>query len=228
MNKSIIQSDHYSFHVSKGSLAYTDIDRIVSVQEDAYHKITNKLDVVSQLHIKYHLVKSPIYCGRAFNTFLVNVGCDRIESYKTNAFAWYPDIVYATYNKTIKAIGCHEDTHLIAYEYFKQLASRFFTEGLAVSFDEYWIGVPVHECAKPIVLRNINTIFELLANEVFDSTDCLLAYPVAGSFCLWFSQKYGMNEMKKVYRESLHNPKYVIEKYKCDEYIEFIEDLSLS
>lgn len=224
-NKVAINANHYIFTVNKDSLAHDDINTIIEVQENAFNKITQQLGFSSKLTINYHLLVSPIYCGREFNKQLINVGCEPISSYRTNAFAWYPNIICATYNKSIKAIGCHEDTHLLAYEYFKQLSSRFITEGLAVAFDEYWQGIPVHKYSKKVIEAQSIEIASIINNNQFDSISDMITYPIAGSVCLWLIQTYGMEEMKNVYKESLNNCMYISEKYQFNDYFNFLRDL---
>jgi len=224
-NKMVINSVHYTFTVYKNSLACEDINKIIEVQEKSFNKITQQLNFSSELIIKYNILTSPIYCGREFNKQLISVGCEPISSYRTNAFAWYPNIIYATYNKSIKAIGCHEDTHLLAYEYFKQLSTRFITEGLAVAFDEYWQGIPVHIYSKLVIEGQGIQISSILNNNVFDSISDMITYPIAGSVCLWLIKTFGMEEMKNVYIESLNNCMYIVENYQLNDYLVFLKGL---
>ncbi|MBN1637664.1 MAG: hypothetical protein JW866_01765 [Ignavibacteriales bacterium] len=224
MNKTIsIQTDHYIFTVTKNTLAFTDLPNIIEVQEKAFNKITQLLKHSTQLIINYHLFGSPITCGRYFNKLRIQAGCEPIESFRTNAFAWYPNCIYATYNKLIKAIGCHEDTHLLAYEYFKQLSSRFFTEGLAVAFDEYWHGIHVHNISKRLLLSENIQIEQLLDNNNFDYIIDDISYPLAGSVCLWIIEAFGIEEMKSIYKESKYVNLCLTNRHPLNEYYSYIK-----
>ena len=199
----MIKSNHYCFHVQENSFAHNNIDYVIKSQEDSYSKITQLLNYKGSLLIHYHFTDTPEECGNQFNYFLQKENCETIPSFKTNAFAWYPDIIYATFNSSITAIGCHEDTHLIAYDCFKRLSSRFLVEGIAVAMDEYWQGKNLHKWAKYIYNNEIIvSLIDLVKDDQFDKHSDMITYPLAGSFCLWYIQSKGIENFKKIYIES--------------------------
>lgn len=62
-----IESKHYTFHVRENSLPHKEIDNIVTIQENAYNKITKYLNYSPDLHINYFLLNSPVLCGKQYS-----------------------------------------------------------------------------------------------------------------------------------------------------------------
>lgn len=225
----IINSNHYCFHVKENSFAHKNIDYIIKTQEDSFSKITRLLNYKTSLLINYHFTDTPEECGNQFNAFLQRENCETIPSFKTNAFAWYPDKIYATFNTSITAIGCHEDTHLIAYDCFKKISRRFLVEGIAVAMDEYWQGKTLHKWARYLYSNEtIESIIDITEDEQFNNHSDMITYPLAGSFCLWYIQVKGIDKFKNLYMEPEHsiNNSNLIKEY--EEYKDMIKGTYIS
>jgi hypothetical protein len=227
--ETIIKSKNYIFHVDTASLAYQNINQIIDLQEQVFSIITSAYNFTPNIVINYHLLETPKECGLVFNKLLVENGCNAIQNYQTNAFAWFPDMIYATYNSDIKAIGYHEDSHIITYSYFKSRSVQFVEEGISVSFDDYWLGLPLHSCSK-YILYNTNKINlnKLIEDQYFNSINGLISYPVAGSFCKWVKSIYGMERIKEMYIKSNEDNKYIKKSGLLAEYFTFINEITIN
>lgn len=117
-------SMHYRFHYTKNSLAETEIEKIIQIQETAYEKITRFLELPS-----YPEKKISYYLYPDAGTKELLMGSPWFAQTIYGDFA-----VHALYTEQNRVVGPHEDTHLLSLSL--GLSIGFLQEGLA----EYMVG----------------------------------------------------------------------------------------
>jgi hypothetical protein len=196
------KSTHYTFHFQEKSPSERNINEIISIQEGGHQLIEKTLKYKSLLMINYYFYNDPLACGNKYYKLRDESKSEnRIKP--INAFAWYPVSVHATYNYEIKAIGTHEDIHLIMYELTGQIGSRFLCEGISVGIENVWLMYETHQWVKYLLDNKYLLNIEDLINDLFfDSMNTIITYPLAGSFCSWFITKYGFDIFLTEYKKS--------------------------
>ena len=181
---------HYVFTYKEDSLAAKDIKKIAKIQEECLTKISNTLKVSFTEKIKYYLLESAKEIGKLYGI-----------NEPINGFAvWGENKIYALYNDKIKCIGPHEDTHLISFV-INTPKSNFIVEGLAMYFDEKWWGLDNDVWASYYKANNKDlSISNLLSNEEFDSLNCEITYPIAGSFVKYLINRFGVDKFIQLYQ----------------------------
>ncbi len=185
-------TEHYVFIYTEKTLAANDIEKIATEQEECFNKICSMLKVNFTEKIKYYLLESPEEVGKLYGI-----------NEPINGFAvWGENKIYAVYNDTIKCIGPHEDAHLISFV-VNAPKSNFIVEGLAMYFDEKWWGLDNDICAVYYKDCDKNlSVSKLLSNDEFDSLDCEVTYPIAGSFTKYLITTFGINRYLELYKIS--------------------------
>jgi hypothetical protein len=179
--------------------------------------------------LSYYFLDTPIECGIEFNRLCIEDGYPTIPNYRTNAFAWFPNTIYATYNSDIISIGHHEDAHILTYEYFKTRTIRFIEEGISVSFDNYWLGLPLHNCSHYILFYTDEIeINSLVSDSIFMNRNDLLTYPIAGSFIKWIISNHGMDTVKEIYINSNEDENYLLQTGLISDYLGFLKELTIN
>ena len=184
-------TEHYVFHYQKGSLAEKEIKTISETQEDAFSKICCTLNIVYPEPINYYFTDSPKAIGRVI--WNEDLPCNDVALCGRNK-------IYAVYTENIKCIGSHEDTHLISF-LMNYPESDFVVEGLAMSFDGLWWGVPneiwvsYYNTKHPDL--SVKTLFD---NNAFAETGCVIAYPIAGAFTKFLIDTFGIERYLDFYK----------------------------
>ena len=183
-------TEHYVFTYKENTLAAKDIKKIAEIQEECFTKICNTLKVSFTEKIKYFLLDSSEEVGVLYG---INA--------PINGFAvWGENKIYAVYNDKIKCIGPHEDAHLISFV-INTPKSNFIVEGLAMYFDEKWWGLDNDMWASYYKTNNKDiSISNLLINEEFDSCNCEITYPIAGSFVKYLIARFGVDKFIQLYK----------------------------
>jgi hypothetical protein len=199
-NSSILkESANYKFFGRNNSLLNEWIDTICDYQEKCFENIQTVVNQKIDLKINYHFVDNPYDCGKQFIKLNPDAFSNESEA-RVNAFGWYPNNIFATFNDEIKCIGHHEDVHLIMYHLYKSIPSAFLCEGIAVSFDEYWQGISIHTWIKYYLSKyKLIDLNKLLNDSLFHANNGMLSYPIAGSFSKWIINTYGFSEFEKMY-----------------------------
>lgn len=191
------KTEHYEFVYSIGSFAEKHINEVAEIQERCFNKITSVLKIIPLFKIKYLLADSPEDLGVIYGD---NEPC--------NGFARMPDRIYAVYTEKIKCIGMHEDAHIISYSR-KRPMFNFLREGLAMYFDEGWLGKPNEQCCREIITQNeLPIIIDLFDKEKFFALPENITYPVSGAFTKFLIEKLGM----KSYLDSIYYNDNAIEE----------------
>ena len=195
------KSQHYIFHFRNGSLAAKEIVSIEKLQEDCYADITEMLGVTMPWPISYFLCSSREEVGSCYG-----------DGVPINAFAREPNLIYATYNETIKCIGPHEGAHLISYQLAKP-PWRWLREGVAMYFDKTQHGLPleawVWAAARLKILPESN---QLWSDVDFDGLNELMSYPLVGFLTGEMIKTIGMEGYRAFYVESAADGLEVFQK----------------
>ncbi len=184
-------TEHYVFHYQKGSLAEKEIQVISETQEAAFSKICRTLNVIYPEAINYYLTDSPKAIGRVI--WEQDLPCNGVALCGRNK-------IYAVYTENIKCIGSHEDTHLISF-LINYPESDFVVEGLAMSFDGLWWGVPNETWVSYYKTKHPDlSVKALFDNNAFAETGCVIAYPIAGAFTKFLIDTFGIERYLDFYK----------------------------
>lgn len=181
------ETEHYVFHYRPGSRAEKDIQFIAELQELSYTKVTEILEVDFDSKIHYYFYSSrwdKMYStGDRGGGFANPLVCE----------------IHAVYAEDRKVVGCHEDTHVIAYWTLGN-PPPFLQEGLAVFMMELWWGRPLHEWSREFLEEDaLIPIKSLLISTNFWKYDDKITYPESGSFTKFLIEKYGIDKFELVY-----------------------------
>lgn len=184
-------TEHYVFHYQKGSLAEEEIQTISETQEKSFSKICSTLKVVYPERINYYFTDSPKAIGRVI--WNEDLPCNGVALCGRNK-------IYAVYTEKIKCIGSHEDTHLISW-FVNFPESDFVVEGLAMSFDGSWWGLPNETWVSYYKEKHPDlSVRDLFDNNTFAETGCVIAYPIAGAFSKFLFDTFGMGRYIDFYK----------------------------
>jgi len=184
-------TEHYVFHYQKDSLPEKEILTISETQEKAFSKICRTLKVVYPERINYYFTDSPGAIGRVI--WNEDLPCNGVALCGRNK-------IYAVYTEDIKCIGSHEDAHLISY-LINFPESDFVVEGLAMSFDGLWWGVPNETWVSYYKTQYPDlSVKALFDNNTFAETGCVITYPVAGAFNKFLMDAFGMERYLAFYK----------------------------
>lgn len=211
--RSSISGKQYTLYYKKGSIAEKNNEYLLETQEKHFSEICQELDFESSLHIDCYLFESPYECGAHWSS--INPGTFKEgEEARMNAFALYPNMTFCTCTKECYALGPHEDTHLIMMEMFQDHPqSTFILEGIAVATGHEWLGMDLHQWGKYLLeYQPLDSLEELLEEEVFFRNSSSLTYPLAGSYTRWFLDAFGTNEYKKLYQTSIDSKEKMISR----------------
>ena len=179
------------FHYQKGSFAEKEIRVISETQESAFSKICRTLNVCYPERINYYFTDAPKAIGRVI--WNEDMPCNGVALCGRNK-------TYAVYTENIKCIGSHEDTHLISF-LINYPESDFVVEGLAMSFDGLWWGVPNETWVSYYKNKHsdlsVKTLFD---NNTFAETGCVIAYPIAGAFAKFLIDTFGIERYLDFYK----------------------------
>lgn len=105
----------------------------------------------------------------------------------------------------------HELAHYYAFKIWGRPYDNWFSEGLAVYFDNKWSGYQVDSLSKH--LKDNNRLLKLTSfARSFYSLDPMIAYPQIGSFFGFLLSKYGLANLKEIWRRGMRAIKEVYNK----------------
>ena len=183
------ETPNYIFHYQENSTAEKDIWKIAKLQESCFEYISNLLKVTLNFKIEYYLCETPDDVGQIYG-----------DDEPCNGFACSPNKIYAVYNDEIKCLGFHEDAHIVSYVINTPNVTAI-REGLAMYFDRKWWGIQNLDWAGHYIKTGeYISVKELLDNEVFDSKDCSITYPIMGAFTDWLISTYGIDKYLQFYK----------------------------
>jgi hypothetical protein len=183
-------SEHYEFHYKKDSTAEKEIDKIIKLQEASFDHITKVLGTIPKEKLVYKLLESPEEVGKCYGD---NEPC--------NGFTRMPNEIYAVYSSDLKCVGHHEDAHMISYMTLNRPNYNFIREGLAMFFDEKWLGISNDHWVKYYSDEGqLPGLEGLLDNLEFHKTGEMVTYPLSGAFTGFLIEKYGIEKYKNFYK----------------------------
>ncbi|MEI9909320.1 MAG: hypothetical protein WDO71_06465 [Bacteroidota bacterium] len=118
----------------------------------------------------------------------------------------------------------HELAHYYAFHIWGRPADNWFSEGLAVYYDNKWSGYQIDSLAKN--LKDNNKLFKISTlSKTFYLLDPMIAYPQIGSFTSFLLSKYGKAKMKELWIRGFKDIKmiYGISKKELED--EWLKDL---
>lgn len=185
----IKESEHYTFHYHKNSIAENMIDKIIEQQEYCFNHISRVLDIDFNTKINYYLCNSSEEVGSLYGD---NEPC--------NAFARKPNEIFAVFNEKIQCIGYHEDSHILSYS-ISTPPQVFIREGLAMYFDKHHWGISNSNWVSYFIEseKYIN-ISNLISNEEFYKNPWNITYPIAGAFTDYIITTYGIEKYREFYK----------------------------
>ncbi len=195
----IKKSQYYIFHYFKDSLAEKDIENIINIQEQNRREILKILKLKNKRKINYYLypsekIKQSLMGDNGYGN-AVWIEIKKNKYWNSKKFE-----VHAIYNKKIKCIGPHEDTHLLSLPL--GVSIFLFCEGLAEFMDKKWHGKDIDIWAKKYLKKDkIYPIKFLINNKNWDKINDMIVYPQSGSFVRYLIKIYGLEKFKKVYKE---------------------------
>lgn len=194
-------SKNYRFHYLEGSLAEKEIDLIIEEQEQVIKELQEFFNIKVPFKIQYYLLDNAKQVGKYYG-----------DNGEYNGFARYPDKIYAVYNKKVKCIGYHEDTHIVSDLFYDQ-NSTFITEGIAMYFDKTWWGKEneywVDQFLKDGSYINITKL--LYDEEVILKAE--IAYPITGAFTKFLIDKFGKDKYITLYKNNSINDSTFVNIY---------------
>lgn len=215
------ETEHYIFNYIKGGLAEKDILEISRIQERCFDKICGILKIKYLRKISYWFYSSPEVLGRylcdgnACNGLSItdnncaDIGIKiSLDGSEENSFIVQPYSIHAVYEKQIKCIGEHEDTHMIAAQ-INEPSSDFLCEGLAMFMDGKWWGKPnkywVEQFCQEKICPKPSEMIKLSEDEFWE-IEARISYPLAGAWAEFFITEYGTDKFLNVYS---HRSEYI-------------------
>jgi hypothetical protein len=181
------------FYYFPQTVAETEIIQISTIQENAFKKIINFLEVpVPKRKIIYYLYPDPETNKRLMG-----------DDWYAQAI-WKDFFVHVLYTDETKPIGEHEDTHLLSLLWGLSIA--FFQEGLA----EYLVGHGwhgenhdqlAHEALIKGFLPSVDSMMDHALWKKLDDDHALYYYCFVGSFAKFLIEQYGKEKFKALYQD---------------------------
>jgi hypothetical protein len=180
------ETEHYRFFFNDNDFIHNQLDFIGSIQEQAYSRVSLLLGHSLNDKIRFNIFADPETVG------------------PINAFCYYPTTIHATFNETIKAVGCHEVAHLMLYDWLKDWPVIQLNEGFSVCCDDWWDGMTLDAwLASRLSVENLDRFHDIIVSEESFNRDHNLSYPAAGIYSQWIIRIKGLESFKKLLRESL-------------------------
>jgi hypothetical protein len=134
------------------------------------------------------------------------------------------NIAIFLYNKTYSLATKHELAHYYAFHIWGRPADNWFSEGLAVYYDNKWNGHQVDSLTKH--LKDNNKLFAISTlSKKFYSLDPMIAYPQIGSFTSFLISRYGKTKMKELWIRGFKDIKLIYEISRKELEDEWLKDL---
>jgi hypothetical protein len=184
---------HFEIIYPAGSVKREQIERLGRLHEYYYSKLSHDLNVQSQERIVSFLYSSPEEKGKL-------IGAGRTDIAKP----WLRQIHI---NLTDVEAGLkHEMAHILAAEFgwspFKISHNSGLVEGIAVAVgDDVWYDEPLDRAAALVFAAGVNPDMEsLFSISGFAKVNAGVSYALAGSFCKFLIDSFGIDQFKKLYQ----------------------------
>lgn len=193
------ESDHYRFYFDDNDFIRDNLVWLTDIQEKAYEKVSGLLEHTLPSKIRYCLFPDNLSCGRSYD---IHAEPDSVTP--INAFCYPPAGIHATFNETIKAVGCHEVAHLLLQDWLQGLPAIQLNEGFSVSCDDWWGGMNLDDwCAARLSADNVELFGKIMADEETFFRDQELSYPVAGIYSRWIIRNKGFALYRNFLQDSV-------------------------
>jgi tetratricopeptide (TPR) repeat protein len=189
---STLVTEHFRIYYANESYSPEEIKWIGAEHEFFLHEI------VDVLHVRFHgSIESYIYPSNAAKQRLIGTGSTNI------AKPWSGQI--HTSKQSLEGTLKHELVHVLAAPFgvpvLRASLSTGLVEGLAVAIDGEWGSRTLHEYAAGLrkfgVASDISGFMTLTG---FASRSSSISYVLAGSFCRFLLDRYGVRRMMQLYR----------------------------
>jgi hypothetical protein len=181
------RSATFEYHFEPSSTAEREIEKIKTTMEQS------RSHVVALLGEKTGPPGVPV--------FIVETRHRMKELTGTPQNAWStPKVIAFIYGAQAKAIGAHEDCHILARHFWGSPHADWLDEGLAVYSDDEWWGHPLHGVAKLLLERGQLIPIAALLKSGWRKQSDLVTYPETGSFVKFMYEKYGLDLVKQTWK----------------------------
>jgi hypothetical protein len=194
------RSDHCTIYYSPGS--YTD-EEIRWVAAEHEFQLSRIMDAFYLQRVE--MIESYIYPSNEVKQELVGAGSTNI------AKPWSRQIHIS--KQSLAGTLRHEMTHVVAGDFglpaIRASLSTGLVEGLAMAIDWDWGNRTLHQYAA--ALRKFDLapdISRLLTISGFATQSASISYVLAGSFCRYLIDRYGIRKMTQVYRNGDYGAVY--------------------
>jgi len=184
---------HFEIIYPAGSVKHEQIEQLGRLHEYYYSKLSHDLNVQSQKRIVSFLYSSPEEKGKL-------IGAGRTDIAKP----WLRQIHI---NLTDVETGLkHEMAHILAGEFgwspLKISRNSGLVEGIAVAVgDDVLYDEPLDRAAALVFAAGVNPDMESLFSIFgFAKVNAGVSYALAGSFCKFLIDSFGIDQFKKLYR----------------------------
>ncbi len=184
---------HFEIIYPAGSVKREQIEQLGRLHEYYYSKLSHDLNVHAQERIVSFLYSSPEEKGKL-------IGASRTDIAKP----WLRQIHI---NLIDVEVGLkHEMAHILAGEFgwspFKISHNSGLVEGIAVAVgDDEWYDEPLDRAAALVFAAGINPDMEsLFSFSGFAKVNAGVTYALAGSFCKFLIDSFGIDQFKKLYQ----------------------------
>ena len=187
------KTTHFEIIYPAGSVKHEKIEQLGRLHEYYYSKLSHDLNVRSQERILSFLYSSPEEKGKL-------IGAGRTDIAKP----WLRQIHI---NLTDVEAGLkHEMAHSLAGEFgwspLKISHNSGLVEGIAVAVgDDVWYDEPLDRAAALVFAAGVNPDMEsLFSFSGFAKVHAGVSYALAGSFCKFLIDSFGIDRFKKLYQ----------------------------
>jgi tetratricopeptide (TPR) repeat protein len=183
---------HFEIIYPAGSVKHDRIEQLGHLHEFYYEKLSCILNILPQEHIVSFLYSSSEEKGKL-------IGANRTDIAKP----WLRQIHInlADVETGLK----HEMAHILASEFgwspFKISRNSGLVEGIAVAVgDDVWYDEPLDRAAALVLSAGVDPDMESLFSFAgFAKVHAGVSYTLAGSFCRFLIDSFGIDQFKKVY-----------------------------
>lgn len=131
----------------------------------------------------------------------------KLTSQKTNGIA-YPSsqTVVVFHQQNSSAVSEHELYHVISIDSWGKSAD-WLQEGTAVDADKIWWNYPLHNLCNYLKSKNLLIPIPNLIKS-FRKENTMISYPQMGSFTQYLIKKYGLSNLKELWKIQNFNMVY--------------------
>jgi tetratricopeptide (TPR) repeat protein len=186
------ETEHFIIFYPKERMSQHEVDRVARLHEFYFAKLGAELGAVPVRKISSFLYASPEQKGR-----LVGAGRTNIAK----PWLWQLHINVADVEASLK----HELVHVMAAEFgfplFRVGLNAGLIEGLATAVERTAYNESLHRVAAQMLAVGVNPDLEgLFSWTGFMRAHPSVSYTLAGSFCRFLIDRYGMRRFRRLYR----------------------------